>query len=333
MKVHISQAVVASAIGTRDLLKLHQLLLFACEGRHVVLFDTPSALNECLNTIDAGSRSIYSTALGQMERVAAQLPANAAAIRIENTASPSWDDPLAVLPLDRALAALSVPLGIIMENATNDWCFLLGIMRPSERDRIRKAVDKGWAKPLHGGGSNLRTELPRRLERQEEALRTFVMFDSDRRHPDELTATWEPTRTEACQGFVIQKLLHPQLQQRHWMLKRRFIESYMPESEMNKEAMLNNRADAVNAFFRMSQHARWYFNMKKGFKGDESIENRHRCLDLYVGVANADRVLLHEGFGRKFADQYQQALTYEFDWDAEARQEAFDTLPRLMRLL
>lgn len=333
MKVEVSKAVVTSAIGSQDLMKLHQLLIFACEGRHVVLFDSHDALNACLNTFEPGCRSIYGSLLAQMGRSAAHLPADVATIRIDNDVPESWNDPLAILSLDRAVVTLAEPLGILVENAENDWFFLLGIMRPSERRKMICAVKKGWVRPLHGGGSNLESELPRRLASPEKGLRTFLLFDSDRRHPEELDPAWAPTAPEACQGFNVQKLLPSELKSRHWMLKRRFIESYMPEIEMKKAVSANIHSDAVNAFFRMGVNARWYFNMKKGFKGDDPVENRHRCRDLYDNVNAADRDALNVGFGRTLADQYQQALFTEFNWDAEARQEALVSLPMLMRLL
>lgn len=333
MKVVISQAVVDSAIGTADVIKLHQLLIFACEGRHVVLFDSAPALEACLNTIEPGTRPIYSEALCQMVRSAVLLPANVGTIRVENTSSPSWEDPSAVLPLDRALATLAEPLGIFVENAENDWYFLCGVLRPSERDRVSRAVNNGWARPLHGGGSTLPAELSRRLANPEQGLRTFVMFDSDRRHPDELASTWEPIAPEACEGFHVQRLINPRLQHRHWMLKRRFIESYMPESELTRTVSANVHPDAIAAFFRMGSHARWYFHMKKGFRGDQPIENSHRCRNLYDGVDAADRLALNEGFGRNLANQYQQAIINEFNWDDETRLEASEALPNLMRIL
>lgn len=333
MKVVISEAVVTAAIGTPQEIDLQKLLIFGCEGRHVLLFEDRSALEACLDTVASKTRPHYLEALKHMPRNAAALPADVATIQVEVTNSPVWDDPVATLPLDIALIVLAEPLGVLLENATNDWSFLYGMMRPSERERVKQAVSKGWVKILHGGGSSLRTELPRRLAMPEQGLRTFVLFDSDRRHPDELAPTWSPEGSEACLGYELQQLMHPELQLRHWMLLRRNIESYIPETEMRKGLSPNTEPEAVSAFFRMSEPARWYFNMKKGFKGDQAVENAHRCRDLYDHVNQDDRNALHRGFGRTLADQYQQTENNEFHWDAEALQEASDALPRLLRLL
>ena len=43
MKVVVSAKVVAAITGTADARKLHQLLAYACDGRHTVFFEEPTA--------------------------------------------------------------------------------------------------------------------------------------------------------------------------------------------------------------------------------------------------------------------------------------------------
>lgn len=333
MKVEVSEGVVDAALGSSNVMKLHKLLGFACEGRHVILFDDQKSQRKCLDTFTTETRTIYAEALEYMYRLSAQLPADVATIRIDNIASESWSVPLAVLSLDQALSTLEEPLGIIVENAENDWCFLCGIMRTSERQRITQAQQRGWLRAYHGGGSTLQAEVQRRLSFPQQSLRTFVLFDSDRRHPGELAPEWSPAANEQCQGYTVQRELDPLLPGRYWMLKRRFIESYMPVDEMADAVSGNVHSDAIDAFSRMGQDARWYFNMKKGFNGDLAVENKHRCLNLYSDINDDDRNALNSGFGRSFADRYQEAVNVEFNWDQEARLEASSALPNLMRLL
>jgi hypothetical protein len=254
-------------------------------------------------------------------------------VRIEVDSAPRWDDPEAVLPLDSALAVLREPLGILIENADNDWSFLLGLMRPSERGRLSNAVTKSWAEPLHGGGGTLPRRLTARCAIPQKALRTFALFDSDRRHPDELDVNWKPQNQENCQGYLTEQAVRSALPDRYWMLERRFIESYMPRAELPLGASPVTHPDAVDAFFRMTPDERWYFNMKHGFRGDEPQENKHRRRALYAAVSPDDQKALHTGFGRQLADHYSHATTREFDWDIDARREATEALPRLMRLL
>jgi hypothetical protein len=313
--------------------KLNELLVFARKGQHFVSFDPPAALNRCLEMFEPRTRTDYERAMGLNARAAKTLPADVATVRVEATASPQWEDPVAVLPLDDALALLRERLGILVENAANDWSFLLGIMRPWERDRIQRAVEQDWAVALHGGGGTLKAQLEMRLAINRKKLRTFVMFDSDRRHPDELDPAWMPQYPESCDAVEVEALTRAQLPHRYWRLQRRFIESYMPEPELRGGASKIASMDTIEAFYRMSRDQRWYFNMKKGFKGDEPKENRHRCRDLYAIVDASEREALNMGFGPRLADHYQQAIENAFDWDEEARQEASTAIPQLMRLL
>lgn len=312
---------------------LHELLVFACHGRHVLSFDPPTAMARCLETFSPQSRAGYERAIGLTARTAATLPANVATVRVEVTASPRWEDPVAVLPLEDALAMLREPLGILLENAKNDWSFLLGVMGQQERKLMMHAVRAGWAAPLHGGGSDLPVQLRARLQSPQKRLRTFVVFDSDRRHPDELDPAWKPKRPEQCQGYETETVTRANLPSRYWMLQRRFIESYMPEAELRKEASKIASSEAVEAFHRMSRMERWYFNMKEGFQKDDNPGNKHRCRDLYKNVDAADRTALHKGFGKELANHYALERSEELDWDPEARGEASKALRDLMRLL
>lgn len=336
MRVIVSGDVLDDAAS--EVWELHELLGFACRDRHAVFFDPPSALEKCLATFEQSSRIIYERAISLAARKASTFPADVATIRIEVTMSSRWEDPLAVLPLREALAVLREPLGILLENADNDWNFLRGIMRRSERERMQRAVDEGWAAPLHGGGDTLQKQLEARLEVPRKGLRTFVMFDSDRLHPDELANTWTPVRPghrpAACKAFEWEKLTRSKLPFRYWMLQRRFIESYIPKSELSKGASDKTPSGAVDAFYRMSRDARWYFNMKNGFDGDSKRHDKDRCLELYkLIIATPDHDLLKKGFGENLAEHYAESTIREFDWDPDALHEASTAIPRLMRLL
>lgn len=332
MKVIVSEEILTIA-NTGDVFKLHTLLGHACTGRHVILFDPPTAPKTWLGGLDPFTGQAYQTALKNSARSANELSVDVATIRIQRISTPRWQETVPLLPLDEALDVLGEPLGILVENALNDWCFLLGMMRPIERTQVQHAEEKGWLKPLHGGGSTLPAQIKARLNKPHETFRTFVLFDSDRRHPDELATGWSPPEGEACAGYNYQKAVHPDLSHQHWMLKRRSIESYMPEQQIRQACSGNTPPDAVEAFSRLSQQGRWYFNMKQGFDGDQPIQNNSRCRDLYDAVSQEDRNALSKGFGKHLADQYQKAVSMVFHWDDEARREASEALPRCMRLM
>lgn len=331
MKVVVSATVVAAIAGTPEARKLHQLLAYACEGRHAVLFEQPTkGLDAWLQRVDDGSRSAYAEALQLSLRAAIRQPENAATVLIETRTDSEWGDPVARLSLDDALTVLSQPLGVLVENSENDWHFLRGIMRTSEGAIVDRALERSWITPLHGGGSSLPPQLEIRLSKPAEGLRTFVLFDSDRRHPSELDLTWAPVSPQACEGFNAERIVRPRMPGRFWMLRRRFIESYMPRAQI---LAAGASEEAANAFLRMPRDPRWHFNMKRGFDGDAAVENLGRSQDLYAAVSPEDRATLKNGFGRGLADRYEHATTLDFDWDADALSESDSAIPNLIRLL
>lgn len=299
--------------------KLHRLFSYACEGRHVITVDPGESLSAWLSKLDETSRSSYERAFQLALRAAPAQPVDVATVRIETTTTSAWNDPEAILSLDDALRVLDESLAILVENAENDWKFLLGIMRRSERERIQRAVSNRWAQPVHGGGDTLKTQLETRLKLSPQALRTFVLFDCDRLHPDEHSSQWTPIRPgqqpSACQAFELENLVKDKMPSRYWMLQRRFIESYLPREELGPGAAKKTPADAVEEFYKLSQPQRWYFNMKEGFDGDARRHDRERRGTLY----REDQMLnpaLRVGFGRQLANQYSHAVQREFNWDA-----------------
>ncbi|MBG5815993.1 hypothetical protein I5E63_15050 [Pseudomonas aeruginosa] len=327
----LSEGVISAISKTPEVLKLHKLLWFASEGRHALIPESDKEISGWLNTLDQPTRSAYEQALALSARTIATLPNDIATVKITSSRAAIWRHPLAELGIDDAIKLLEEPLGILLENAKNDWHFLKRIMRSPERTRLQRAIDARWAEPLHGGGSDITQRLSERTSTEPKRLRTFVLFDSDRRHPDELHPDWAPQPPEACQGFKTEIAVAHSGIGGYWRLNRRFIESYLPRQELVKAAPA--KADSISALFRLHQYGQWYFNIKKGFKDDAKIENAHRAKDLYANITHQDAQLLEDGIGSRIANQYSTSDTIEFDWDSEARQEALSAVPQLIRLL
>lgn len=177
MKVIVSREIWATKGD--EVAKLHELMVYAYRGRHIILSDPVGAETEWLSTLDASTGNAYRRALDTATRKATKLVDSAATVRIIATAKPRWGDPEAILPLDEALKVLAQPLGVLVENATNDWNFLLGIMPDSQRIEVQRAVENRWLEEIHGGGHTLGERLRKRLASPSIGLRTFVLFDSD----------------------------------------------------------------------------------------------------------------------------------------------------------
>jgi len=331
MKVVVLNSAVESAIGAEEFSKINQLILYAIDGRHVVIFESSEAEMLCLNQFSESCRESYRKFLDSSKRKAVLFPGDAATVRIVFDGAECWNDPEAVLKLDSAISLLQEPLGIFVENSENDWFFLKGIVRRADREKLEKAVEKGWVVCLHGGGSNINQQLLSRKNIPCRCLRTFVLSDSDRCHPDELKDGWAPVKPESCQGYDLELILKEYYKNRYWVLKRRFIESYIPKVELEKSGFFLN--NVICAYFSMGNNERWFYNFKKGFGGDSQSENRNRSRDLYSHLPTDIKELLKDGFGRAAANVYKETKDHEFDWDLDALEEAAVCTKNLLRLI
>jgi hypothetical protein len=339
VKVIISDAAVMAAIDTEDVLKLHELIGFVRESkRHFLAFESADGIDRILSTFTSEVALIYRRLLNRSVLAASTFPAARATVRIDPVEVSLWDLPIPSLSLDDAIRLLGEKLVILVENANNDWNFLRGMMTIRERKLLQDYVDSGWAEPMHGGGDTLGALLEARLADPRKALRTFVLFDSDRLHPDEFDPNWTTERPGrnpvSCHAYGWERQIKNNgVKPRYWMLNRRFIESYMPKDELQKSAEKKAHPDALGAFFSMERDARWFYNMKAGLDKDQERNDKERCRDLYQSLSADMRTALARGFGNTLARHYVCSLEYEFDWDEEARDEAAQALPQLLHML
>lgn len=312
--------------------KLHTLLGHARDGRHTVVVDPENALDGWLSTIDAASRNEYGRALQLCAREALLQGRDIATIKIAAGPVATWDDPLAELSLDLTLDVLAEPLGVLVENAENDFAFILSLMSLSQRESFRRKIEQRWIESLHGGGSDAIARLRARSARPAMKLRTYFMFDSDRLHPDECDPSWDGSSPDGsrveCQAFRWEPEVMQHLSGRYWRLHRRFIESYMPIDELQEE-----NSTAAEAWGRLSDEQRWFYNMKDGFAKDLGRHDSARARDLYRDVTDEDRAALERGFGSKLAARFQKADNHCFNWDRAALTEARHQISQLLRLV
>jgi hypothetical protein len=338
VRVIVSEATVKVAIENNDELKLQKLIAFSQQTkRHFISFESAQSLNQLLDTFNKKVQAAYRSLLDTSMREGLLFPGTRATLRIDPIAPPIWNQSFSVLPLDDALKVLDEKIIILVENSTSDWNFLRGVMPQRSRKLFQEYVDNDWAAPLHGGGDTLGELLTDRLKTPWKALQTFVLFDSDRLHPDELDPNWTPIRPgrnpAACKAYEWVKLLQSNNIFRYWMLNRRFIESYMPKEELILGAENKTHQDAVSSFFSMGPDLRWYYNMKEGFTKDRGRNDSERSRDLYSNISAEIHTSLGAGFGKTLARHYRSSLEKEFAWDEDARNEANIALPRLLNML
>ncbi|NRR29029.1 hypothetical protein HSX11_02420 [Oxalobacteraceae bacterium] len=334
----ITDAIVRAAVVGPEVLKLHDLVAFSKQkNRHFLLFESVESLDLIVNTYSENIRPIYRELLEQSVRGALTFPSGRTTIKVDVVENSDWSLPIPTVTLDDSLKVLNEKLAILLENSTHDWHFLLGIMSPMDRKLIKDYVALGWAEPMHGGGDTLGKLLDDRIDVPWASFRTFVLFDSDRLHPNEFHVDWTTARHNrrpaSCHAYEWEKKTKQHIPLRYWMLQRRYIESYMPKNELKIGKEKKATDDAVDAFFAMSQAERWYYNMKEGFAKDAKRDDSERSQDLYNNVLEAQRVILNDGFGNTLARHYLTSIEKSFDWDPEARAEADLALPRLLQLL
>jgi hypothetical protein len=332
MLVEIKQGVILAHINSPKFNLLDKLKSFAVDNRHHFLFEDNGELESWLSG-DSVHGNLYKQSLNNNSRAASRLPHTQKRIIVTSGEECTWGATIATLTLTETIRVLETPLYVMLENAANDWHFLLKTLDQASRARLTYHQDKRWLVPIHGGGSQITDRIIEYSQKPSDNFRIFCIYDSDRRHPDELAPNWLPTGAEGCQGYKTQQSAEEHIPDSHHMLSRRFIESYIPRRELERCIGSNQNVsqDKIDAYFRLSNSGRWFYNMKKGFAGDNTRENAGREKTLYQGISAADTALLNTGFGNSIADIYSQEG--DFDWDVEAREEFSQITPRIMNYL
>lgn len=320
--------IVAAVAASNNTVEFHELMAHNYRRRHIVIGN----FEPWFATLDQPTANTYRLGMAYSIRGSTTHIDSVATVHVKLNANLAWTDPVAELSLADALSLLKEPLGIFVENAGNDWDFLLKIVSQVTRETLERAVEEGWITVLHGGGADMVTNIVKRSTMQRRILRTFAMFDSDRHHPDELAEGWKPVSPVACQGYLTEIAARTHLGKRYWRLQRRFIESYLPKAEIEAHELASGNVPrgAAEAFFRMPMQSRWYYDMKRGLSST-SNSAQVRQQGLYAGLGVKDRTLLAKGFGRA-AGRYTESKD-PFAWDPEAMAEAAVQLPKLLRLI
>lgn len=335
MLVHIKKDVIRNQSNGPNFALLDKLKIYAAENRHHIVFEDSEELEEWLSQ-DQAHGMMYKISLMQSARAASRLQSEQKKVIITNNEQCSWDTTHATLTLRDAITVLETPLYVLLENSNNDWHFLLKTLDQSSRKRLKAHFENRWIQPVHGGGSQITQFIREKSQNESDKFRTFCIYDSDRRHPDELNPDWAPVSPQSCQGHTTQQSAAELLTNSHHMLSRRFIESYIPKRELLTCVTPANQSvtvEKINAFFRLSKEGRWFYNMKKGFNGDSKPDNRGREKDIYANISDEDRNTLSQGFGNSIADIYSRDDNTDFEWDDDARAEFSEIIPRILNFL
>jgi hypothetical protein len=160
-----------------------------------------------------------------------------------------------------------------------------------------------------------------------EALRLWVLFDSDAREPGKPSEQSEKLRS-ACDRAKVT----------HHQLRRRMIESYLPSQVLHLWAEQSRGRERVErrkkaaAFAQMEPPQRHHYNMKGGFNTDENEEAPNRGISPLFDDWLANKYL-REGFGRGITVLFRQkSIKIEDNWLHRDKQGA-ETLAMIESLL
>lgn len=306
-------------------LKLHHIADMAFEGRHRLFIfpDDSPRFHNWLDQQELSTREQWKFALEASTLYEPLSPA-ALSIRVSPCQESDFTRSPPNLKIEDALALLTQPFRILVENSRNDAAFLERLATPHQREELKSKISAGYVRFEHGGGIG---EIAKQLgtpsyTSPDAPLRTFVLTDSDALAPGEPSAQVK-TVEQLCQRNRI--LSHH--------LKRRNIENYLPISALHTWSGYGpDGKQLMKAFKSLTADQRAHFNMKRGFAGDQALASSGT---LYSGLCPATISALNKGFGRDVAECYSKP-----DWvkdehlDREGiRQELTQVISTLIKLL
>ena len=295
----------------RSLIEL--LVLVALHRQHSVLATPQAMLSWCCDHLK------FHVDYFKTRLASAQLRANALTIRISPTGAeevagaPPWS-----LTANAAHRLVNSPLRVVMENDRSDRKFVESTVRS-----FSKWCENGWITPAMGGGSAMEKDIAATSADVAAQWRTFYLFDSDRLHPSELSATWSPPAGDGCQGYAFESACTSMPRERWHRLNRRSIENYLPL------AVLSAVNSAVtSALFGVSVgDMAHYYNVKKGLAGDgvspqdpKKTVRASRSHGFWNTLPSSTIGALEMGFGSRISAEFDNVPAHH-SWCADIVRE------------
>jgi hypothetical protein len=275
LRVDLAFEVFSEAESLPDLLNL--LRCFA-EGRHDWVADEVviAAAERYLAEHAPHLASTY-TELGRKGTVAAAwsgtIDTNAVRIAAADLAEHTSD--------------LCRPALLIVEDQGSDGCFIRGLARSLQADRVLQALSRGWLEIEHGGGGSLARVVESAAGRYRRLVRVAALLDSDRMVPGQHTNSHEKAERLRLLGVLVH------------VLELREAENYVPNRVLQAIGRPRDASRKLDLLKRLTQHQRGYYDMKIGFgpvNGPPTLPGEQAGL---FADLDADALLgLRGGFGR-----------------------------------
>ncbi|MDI3289587.1 hypothetical protein [Polyangium sp. 15x6] len=275
-------------------------------------------------------------------------------IRVERRGQSDWRN--RVLTLADAVDLLSEPVHLVMENAWTELAFVRHLAGPTNGTTLQALLDRPGRVATHGGGSGeakkwveALTENPPTSRTWRRMLRTWVLFDNDAGDLDVRQLSRHAIALiHACESVVA---IHGA--GLSWVcLRRRELESYMPDSALHAEAPMDRVPFVQKVISWRSDPSwaplAWALDLKKGLHGDlveslsqadrTELKNKkiplqaHMLKPPFAGLSPGDVSILARGLGEKLGEALRatpdRAWTYQFP--AEYDRGPADQAPRFL---
>lgn len=186
---------------------------------------------------------------------------------------------------------LRQPALVVVEDSVSDAKFITALAQIFGPQKIRDALERGWLKPRHAGGSGRIVAVTAQCVAEfNTVVRVFVLLDSDRLYPGHRTKNHDIHDQVIAMGVPCHTL------------EMREAENYVPTKALAvvrglpvRQSVLARRLDALKT---LQPEQRGYYDIKKGFK----LENGAVVIppdqeELFAGVPETTRKQLVGGFG------------------------------------
>jgi len=229
------------------------------------------------------------------------------------------ENKIGFISLDEAISKINKPFTVCMENSRNDKNFLHFFCDEEEKELFQELEHSREIEYWSGGGTG---EIKKKVNDDSFCtITSYVFLDSDLLPFDSNLANRTQREIKAiCEQKNIQ----------YSILKRRFIESYVPIASLKNYISRNNDSitnysDLFEEFKNLCcNETRYFFNMKSGLGGDEKrVGGRNILLSKHFYKIPQDKIFIFDkGFGKYLASVYENDLTLtEKQEDAEGWSE------------
>ena len=201
---------------------------------------------------------------------------------------------------EQARRCLETPAAVLVENAASDGAFLIAMIEAFDRMDLFESLEAGWWHIEQLGGFG---EVGKRIDQISNQtigpLRVFVLADSDRLFPGQVTDTVRKVTKECEERGVAYLILH-----------KRKIENYIPVEAL--ETLKGEKySGKILAYAALNAEQRSHYDLKKGFKksGAMPVEIKTEQCDLYADCTEEQLEHLAGGFGDNVWTHFRDSLS------------------------